>query len=544
VEATSCDTPLISVVIVNYKVPELVTQAVRSIKEAALAGQTEIIVVDNASEDRSRQIITSAFSDVIYVGLKANIGFGKASNLGARRSRGQYLLMLNPDAVISHNTLEVCRDFLQEHPQVGILGPKILNPDGSLQSGCRRSFPTPFNSFCHLFGLARLFPNSKRCSAYTLSSFDPDLSMEVDAISGSFMFMPRQVFGEIGGFDEAFFMYGEDLDLCAKAKQKGYQVWYHPGTQIIHFKGQSSRKLSLRSRTAFYQAMVLFSRKYRNSYGAFFPGWLIAVGIGVQAGINIATVLASSALACLIDIAIINVCLAAGILIRFANYPFGTPYQSGLVHAVLAMHGLITVFFVGTYLVRGIYSSERYTPLRALSAGLGASLLFLASFFFFKSMAFSRLAFALTAIVTSFALVGWREIMPPTLARIRQRLYSTGGVVIVGNAPVASLLIKNIEADTTATIRGIVWPTEQGLVSEFEGHPVLGSLREIGPILEHNRADLLLIATEESWYSHVIEALARHRLRNLTIKWVSHELLRQPPQQLPAIIPLQNFSVQ
>jgi GT2 family glycosyltransferase len=543
VAAPSASRPSISIVIVNYKVPGFVILAIRSIKEAAAADTAEIIVVDNASEDQSKEAILGQFPETLYIGLKKNIGFGKACNVGVQHSRGEFLLFLNPDALISHNTLEVCTRFMAAHPDVGILGPKIINPDGSLQSGCRRSFPTPLNSFYRLFGIARLFPHSKRYGAYNLNNLDPDLSMEVDAISGSFMFMRRTVFGEIDGFDEAFFMYGEDLDICVKAKQKGYRVWYHPETQIIHFKAQSSRKQSLRSRAAFYEAMILFSRKYQHSFGAYFPGWLIAIGIGVQAVINIGAVVLKSALACLIDIVIINLVLWAGITIRFYHHPFGSPYTGGVGLVMAAMHVLISVIFVATYFIQRLYTSERYTPRRALVAGLIASVIFFACVFYIDLMKFSRIAFAAAAIITSLALVGWRELLPRLIRGINRLTYTTGGVIILGNTPVASQLIKNTEEDKTASILGIVWPVEADVPGDFDGYRVLGSLRNIGTILEKNRADLLLIATTESWYSAVIEALATRHLRRLTIKWVPTDQLNQRAEELPPTIPLQDFSV-
>jgi GT2 family glycosyltransferase len=541
--AVSAGRPAISIIIVNYKVPEFIMQAISSIKAAAAAANAEIIVVDNASEDQSKEIIGGQFPEVLFIGLKKNIGFGKACNIGVRHSHGEYLLFLNPDTLISHNTLEVCLRFMAGHPDIGILGPKIINPDGSLQSGCRRSFPTPLNSFYYLFGLARLFPHSKRFGAYNLNYLDSDLSLEVDAVAGSFMFMRRVVFKEIDGFDEAFFMYGEDLDLCAKVKQNGYKVWYHPETRIIHFKAQSSRKQSLRSRVAFYEAMILFSRKYRNSYGAYFPDWLITFGIGVQAVFNMGTVILKSGLACMIDILVINLVMWVCMTVRFYHHPFGNPYSGGYGLIMAAMHLLISMIFVMTYFTQRLYMSERYTPRRALVAGLIAAVIFFACVFFIDSMRFSRIAFTASAIMTPLALVGWREILPRLIRGINRLTYTTGGVIIVGNTGVASQLIRNTEEDKTASIEGIVWPVEENVPGDFDGYRVLGSLRNIASILEKNRADLLLIATTESWHSHVIEALATRGLRSLTIKWVRSDQMKQKQEDLPPIIQLQDFSV-
>jgi len=196
---------LISVVIVNYKVPECLLDALRSLREADLYEKIEIIVVDNASNDNSQQLVSTAFPDVNWVQLKYNVGFGKASNIGVKNAQGKYVLLLNPDTVVAKNTLSVTLKFMNEHPDAGLIGPKILNPDGTLQASCRRSFVTPSVAFYHFSGLSQLFPKSRRFGRYNLTYMDPDVAAQVDAVSGSFMFLSRKLFAEIGGFDEQFF---------------------------------------------------------------------------------------------------------------------------------------------------------------------------------------------------------------------------------------------------------------------------------------------------------------------------------------------------
>ncbi len=532
---------LISIVIVNYKVADFVCQAIRSIHEANLAEKTEIIVVDNNSGDDSQRKITEEFPDTIWIGLKNNLGFGKACNVGAHRASGKYLLFLNPDTLVSHNTLEVFVRLLNENPQIGIAGPKILNPDGSFQASCRRSFPTPFNAFCHLFGLSRIFGRNKLFGRYNMTYLDPDKEAEVDALSGSFMFMRASVFEEIGGFDERFFMYGEDLDLCAKTRQAGYTIWYTPDTQIVHFKGKSSAKQAIRSRAAFYEAMILFSRKYRHSYGSFIPGWLIFLGIGIKATANIAKTIFQSFFSGLIDLILINSLVFATLIIRFSLTPGAqTPYSSLPLHMAV-MHGLMSVIFLTTYAVRGIYFSERYSFRNAVLSGLLASITFLAFLYFIRPLAFSRIAFAVSAILISLILPLWRELLPKII-RLKKALYATGKVIIVSEGRVGAQLIQNIEKDSTTEIVGIIWPQEKGKPVAFEGYPVLGSLKNLKKILEQNPSHQLLIGTGESWYSYIIETLASRRQSKLTIKWVPHEILNST-DNLPEVIPLQNFTV-
>jgi GT2 family glycosyltransferase len=538
------DPALISVVIVNYRVPHLLGECLLSLRDCATDGAVEVIVVDNNSGDTSQAMVEREFPEVAWVGLKSNLGFGKACNVGARRAVGRFLLLLNPDTVVSKDTLSTCVAFMQAHPQAGIMGPRILNPNGSLQVSCRRSFPTPLVAFYRLSGLSRLFPKSRRFGQYNLTYMDPDQSAPVDAVSGSFMFMPRALFAELGGFDEQFFMYGEDLDLCRQVHDRGFEVWYHPATQIVHFKGKSSAKRAIRSRAAFYEAMLLFSRKYRHTHEAFLPAWLVAIGIGLQAGIHIGVSLARSLTACALDVVVINAVLWAGLTLRFQLVDRPAPYADGMLGLMLALHVLLTAIYLFTFWYRGVYSSGRYSMRNALLSGVYASMAFMACVYFVQQLAFSRIAFALSAFVILFLLAGWREVLPRLTNRVRALMLSTGNVVIVGYDAAAQQLIANVEGDRTATLLGVVWPEEGERPGVFQGHAVLGGMGEIRAILQNQRVDLLLIATARPWYSHVIEALASTRVRNITIRWVAREVLAAPAGELPAVIPLHDFTVQ
>lgn len=538
--------PLISVVIVNYKVPDEICQLLRSLQQVELYDKTEVIIVDNASHDNSYDTITKEFPDIKWIPLKNNIGFGKACNVGTQNSLGNYLLFLNPDTLISQNTLRVSVDFLESHPDVGIMGPKIIKPNGSFQPQCRRSFPTPFNTFTYLFGLSTLFPKSKLFGQYNLTYLNPDIGMEVDAISGSCMFMRHSLFKDIGGFDKAFFMYGEDLDICARCREHGYKVWYNPDTQIIHFYGKSCTKNMIQSRIAFYEAMIIFSKKYRHSYGAFFPGWVLILGALLLAGMNIGGILLKSFRAIFIDLFVVNITIWAATTIRFQLLESFkvNPYIGGSVFIMVGMHILISLCFLLTNAYRGVYSSKRYSAANTFISGLIASIIFLSGLFFIKSMAISRIAFALATLLISVILVAWREFLPRSITQLKRWIYSTGKVMVIGNGLIASTLIKHIEQDKTAQICGIIWPTNNdSMPGEFEGYPVLDTMANLSSSLKRQKADLLLIATNESWYSAVIEALSFIHLRHLKIRWVPHALFENPPEKIPDPIPLNDFSV-
>jgi GT2 family glycosyltransferase len=532
---------LISVVVVNYKVPLSLRQSLRSIRESDNVDALEVIVVDNASGDGSREIVAAEFPEVKWIQLKTNIGFGKACNVGAANAAGDYLLFLNPDTIISHRTLSTAYAFMQKRPDVGLMGPKVLNPDGTLQPGCRRGFPTPGSAFFHFLGLSKMFPKNQRFGHYHLTWLDPDQSSEVDAISGSFMFMRRSLFENLGGFDERFFMYGEDLDLCRRVREAGFKVWYFPTIQIIHLKGKSSARRVWHSRIAFYEAMMIYSRKYRHLHNAFFPVWLVYLGILLRAIVGIGSRLFKAGIASFIDLTIINAALWAGLFLRLSGE--GNPYSVPGLLPMLGLHLLLSASFISMFAYFGVYSHKRYSIANLLASAFFASVIFMTSVYFIKALAFSRIAFGSATLMIVFLLIAWRRFLPFAQKEVRRIIYSREKVIILGHGAIPRLLIQNIERQKSAVIAGILWAGDGVRPGQFEGYPVLGTMKEVAGVLSRVQVDSVLIATALPWYSYIIEALATVKAKNLTIRWVPKELFEKKAEELPEIIPLQDFSV-
>ncbi|MBI4127501.1 MAG: glycosyltransferase family 2 protein [Parcubacteria group bacterium] len=250
-----------SVIIVSYNVAEHLRRCLMS-----LALQTklpdEIIVVDNASADETVSMIKREFPHVRLITNAENRGFAKAVNQAMRISRGEALLILNPDTEVPPTTLDALGSYLAQHTDVGIVGPKIIKPDGSLELGARKTLPTPNVAFFRMIGLARLFPRHKTFARYNLTYLDPDGIYPVDIVSGSCMLVRRVVAEKLSGFDERFFMYAEDIDFCYRAGQAGYNVHYVGAVTITHVHGASSRKRRLQSIFHFYRSMWLFYNKH------------------------------------------------------------------------------------------------------------------------------------------------------------------------------------------------------------------------------------------------------------------------------------------
>ncbi len=256
----------LSIIILNYNTKNLLIQTLKSISPKLTH---EIIVVDNASTDGSTQAVINQFPDVKLIQSTKNLGFAAGNNLGLKKAKGQYLLLLNSDTQVVGDALEKAVTYLETHPQVGLLTPKLLLPDGAIDLSCHRGFPTPINSLLYFSHLASRFPNSRLLSGYHQTYKDFDQTHPIDVISGAAMFIRRQVIDEIGLLDERFFMYAEDIDFCLRAHQAGWQTLYFPEAVIIHHKGASGSKhtdqtLRASTRAHFYTTMKqYFSKHYR-----------------------------------------------------------------------------------------------------------------------------------------------------------------------------------------------------------------------------------------------------------------------------------------
>ena len=271
----------LSVVIVNYNVKYFLEQCLFSVQAATQGWDVDIYVVDNHSSDGSVEYLRPQFPDVIFMENQENVGFAKANNQAFRICKGEYVLMLNPDTAIGEESLRSLCYFMDEHPEAGAIGLKMLNGNGIFLAESKRSFPTPWVSFCKLFGLSKLFPDSPKYASYALPYLSPDEQHEVDVLSGAFMLMRHEALEKTGLLDEKFFMYGEDIDLSYRFIQAGYKNYYMP-ERMLHYKGESTQKVSYHFLKRFYGAMLIFYKKYYPDTPSWLNG-LIKIAIVMQA---------------------------------------------------------------------------------------------------------------------------------------------------------------------------------------------------------------------------------------------------------------------
>ena len=245
----------------------------------------EVIVIDNNSTDGSRQWLEEKFDWVTFIWQTTNDGFGKANNKALEISKGEFVLFLNPDTIIAEDSLHLCIDKMKSDDSIGALGVRMIDGSGKFLKESKRGFPSAAASFYKMIGLNKLFPSSKKIAQYYAGHLDENKTNDVDVLAGAFMMLSRKAIDVTGGFDEAFFMYGEDVDLSYRVQQAGMKNIYFPQTTIIHFKGESTQKFSASYNKHFYGAMQLFVKKHfaEKKSLIFFTGLAIKAGKAMAA---------------------------------------------------------------------------------------------------------------------------------------------------------------------------------------------------------------------------------------------------------------------
>ena len=242
----------ISIVIVSYNVCQLLDECLQSVERALEGIEGEIYVVDNKSTDRTVETLRQKYLQVHFIANQHNVGFARANNQAIRQSDSEYVLLLNPDTVVFEPTLRGCLQFMDQHPEAGGAGVRMLTREGKPAPESRRAIPTPWVSMLKMLGFTR---------RYYMSNLPWDTPSQIEVVSGAFCLLRRKALNQVGLLDEDFFMYGEDIDLSFRLLKGGWQNWYLP-FDIIHYKGESTEKTSFRYVHVFYQAMLIFFRKH------------------------------------------------------------------------------------------------------------------------------------------------------------------------------------------------------------------------------------------------------------------------------------------
>ena len=396
----------LSIIIVNYNVRYFLEQCLCSVQQAARGMEVEVIVVDNASSDDSLSMLQRRFPEVKLIANKENTGFSRANNQGIRIASGEYILLLNPDTLVAEDSFSSTLAFMDTHPECGALGVRMLDGSGKFLPESKRGLPTPAVALYKMTGLSSLFPRSRRFGRYHLKYLNEHSTHEVDVLSGAFMMLRKTALDRAGLLDEQFFMYGEDIDLSFRIQKAGFVNVYFAGTEILHYKGESTKKRSANYVKVFYNAMILFARKHYSGGSAGLLSLFIVLAVYFRA----MTALVYRSLSRIWQPILDFLCIYSGFwaITRYweLNNKFVRAYYPPeYFYAHLPAYILIVLSFV--WLSGGYDKPANWK--RLLRGTLAGSLVVFSLYAFLpKDMQFSRAILGLGCLWAHVAVVLWR----------------------------------------------------------------------------------------------------------------------------------------
>ncbi len=495
----------LSVIIVSYNVKHFLEQCLHSVRAAIPGIEAEIFVVDNSSVDGSVKMVKEKFPEVFCIANTDNSGFAKANNQAIRQSKGEYVLLLNPDTIVETDTFAKVITFMDSHADAGGLGVKMVDGTGHFLPESKRGLPTPGVAFCKVFGLSRLFPKSKTFNKYHLGYLDKDKTHQVEILAGAFMLMRKKVLDEVGLLDESFFMYGEDIDLSYRIIKAGYHNYYFPDTRIIHYKGESTKKGSLNYVFVFYNAMIIFARKHYSQKNARLFSLLINMAIYFRAFLSISSRILKNAVLPLLDASMLYAGLAiiARILEQQVIYPWGGHYPIELY--LFAIPAFISVWMISIYYSGGYDKPvSLWKSFRGLASGTIIILVVYAllpeNFRFSRSLIIAGTALGLVALSFSRILLHFLRINGYRLNASNSKRFA-----VVGEAPevqrVADLLQKALVKP------GFIGIINSGMAKEDKSD-YLGNLSQIKDIINVYAIDELIFCAKDMPAENIIDQMS------------------------------------
>lgn len=450
-------------------------------------------------------MVKEKFPGVICIENSENQGFAKANNQAIRKSKGEYILLLNPDTIVETDTFSKVIAFMDSHADAGGLGVTMVDGTGKFLPESKRGLPTPMVAFYKIFGFARLFPTSKIFGKYHLGYLDKDKTHQVDILAGAFMLMRKSVLEQVGLLDEAFFMYGEDIDLSYRIIKAGYHNYYFPETRIIHYKGESTKKGSLNYVFVFYNAMIIFARKHYTAKNARLFAFFINIAIYFRAFLSILSRVLKNIILPLADAALLfgGTTLFARIWEQHIIYPWGGHYPDQL-------YLLLIPLFITTWLTSIYFSGGYDKPMsiwrsyRGLASG---TLLILVIYAllpeylrFSRSLIFTSTAWGMLALTLSRLLMHALQIPGYKLNATRSKRFA-----VVGEMPeaqrVANLLQKAL---SNPGFIGLINSGKQGSVhKEF-----IGNILQIKDIINIYQIDELIFCAKDMPAENIIDQMS------------------------------------
>ncbi len=394
----------VSVIIVNYNVRYFLEQCLHSVLRAMRGVEGEIIVVDNASSDNSMAYLPPLFPSVHFISNNTNLGFARANNQALARCTGAYVLFLNPDTLVPENFLQKTLAYIQQQPNAGALGVRMLDGKGRFLPESKRAFPSPWVSFAKLSGLAALFPRSGFFNRYALGHLDEYCNHEVPVLAGACMLVRRELLLQLKGFDENYFLYGEDIDLSYRIQKAGYTNHYFAEMAIIHFKGESSANATLSRVRFFYTAMLVFVQKHYRTGSSKIIALFLKTAIAARGLLSAAKQLLQPMVDAVLFFASIKIIAFFWVAFVREGKPFGVPEMNWLLP-------VFSLLFILSAAIAGLYDKP-YNYSKTITATVFALLSMLALYSLLpEGIRFSRGVVLLGGITGIVLIFFFRQVM-------------------------------------------------------------------------------------------------------------------------------------
>ena len=448
----------------------------------------EVFVVDNNSIDGSVEMVQQKFPQVHLIANKQNVGFSTANNQAINISNGKYVLLLNPDTVVSEDTFIKTITFLNHHPNAGALGVRMIDGKGNFLPESKRGLPTPSVAFYKIFGLSSLFPTSKKAGRYHLGFLPENDINKVDILSGAFMLMRKEALEKVGVLDEAFFMYGEDIDLSYRIQLGGYDNYYFPETKIIHYKGESTKKSSVNYVFVFYNAMIIFAKKHFSENNANLFSFLINVAIYLRAGGALFVRFLKKAFLPTIDFCL----LIAGL--------FGLTVFWEIYKEIVFKHAILSIalpIYTSLWLLSIYFQGGYDKPFRLKSSLIGTfigTVTILAIYALLpKSFQFSRLFILIGAILTTSYFIISRMMLSFTFGgkfALKEKKHKTFAII---GSPLEISRVEELLNQSTTNNSKIVTISATDSKSENQ----IGTLSQLDQIIHLHPIDEIIFCAKD-----------------------------------------------
>ena len=483
-------------------------QTLLSTLRAAERLPTQIIVVDNNSKDHTPTLVREQFPTVELIANTVNTGFATANNQGIERAKGEFILFLNPDTAVQEDTFEKIVQFMQADPSIGGLGVHMIDGTGAFLPESKRGFPSPLVAFYKTFGLSKIFPRSPHFNQYHLGYLEEYANHQVDVLSGAFMAMPRKVLNEIGYWDEAFFMYGEDIDLSYRVVKAGYKNYYLADTTIIHYKGESTKKGSLNYVKTFYEAMIIFARKHFQGSKANVFVWMLQGAIYFRAFLTILSNASKRGFLLLGDLLLVysGLFVIKNVWAQLRFYDAGY-YDNNQMLLYFNLPIYVLLWVVGIY-VRGGYDQNARTKHLITGTLLGTVIISILYAFFPQELRSSRMLILLGGLWTVVATYTTRSLL--SLVRYNTIFWSQSRkrqMALIGSAEESQRVLNLLyQAQVAFNYRGRISAES---TSTEDQKAILGTLDDLPQLLElYGINEVIFCGTDVSYTTIIQQMLA------------------------------------